>query len=324
MKVIIFGSTDFTLSILTESQICKNVDVVEVVTKPDTKKDRKGNIVKSHITLFCEENSIPLYQPKSINTEESKERLKNAKADIFIVVAYGEIMKKDILKIPTLGAFNIHASLLPRFRGAAPIEHAIMAGDKITGVTLQKMSPKMDAGDVVLQNKINIDFHDNYESLYLKVIESGKKLIHEFYETPLEYADNARKQNEDNASYCYKIKKHDGLIDWSSTSIQIYNKIRALDSWPVCYSYHDGIPLKVYSSEITQNNESSGLEKKESGCIITIDNKRGIIVQCGSGALTLKEMQLPGKKRRNAKDFINGLHWKEGDILNAGNENDPA
>lgn len=315
MKVIVFGSTDFTLRCLKTLLDYRDIFVPLVVSTPDTKRDRKGNIVASAVSGFCIEEGVDIIQPQNVNAPEVKEKLASYNADVFLVVAYGQILSEEILCLPSLGAFNVHASLLPHYRGASPIEHALLDGVRLSGVTLQKMVKEMDAGDIVLQGKIEIDKEWTYEELYPEVINAGASLVRRFLDNPVGFLAEAKKQNEEEVTYCYKITKEMGEIDWRMNAHEIINRVRAFAKWPVCFTKHNGKILRIYRAKIAPQKEILGVEKKQDGVILAIDKNDGVVIKAEGGLVCAYDLQLEGKRRQDAKSFVNGCRLAVGDIL---------
>ncbi|MBI4977882.1 MAG: methionyl-tRNA formyltransferase [Spirochaetes bacterium] len=300
MKTIFLGSTDFTRVCL-EAALAAGADIAMLICQPDTKKDRHGGIVELPVSAFARERGIPLLQPENINEPDVVSQIKALSSDLFVVVAYGQILKQPVLDIPRLGAVNVHASLLPKYRGASPIEHALLNGDAFTGVTLQKIALKMDVGDIVSQEKITIEPSWDYTSLYEAVKQAGARLVKDLYRDPAGSIAAAVAQNEHDASYCWKVKKEDAHIDWTRSAISICNMVRAYAHWPVAYTGFRGKMLKVYAAKPADDR----LENTPVGSII-VHARNKLLVQTGDGVLSLTEVQWEGKRRQTAKDFING------------------
>lgn len=310
-NVIIAGSTDFTVDCIKKTLSNTNINLCGIIAPPDTKKDRKGKIVLSDVSLFAKEQHIPLFRPEKINDEEFKEKLEALEIDIMIVVAYGQILSPATLSIPKIDSINIHGSLLPDLRGASPIESALIEGYTRTGVTLQRMSAKLDEGDILLQKEIKIKGDWGYEELYDAVKEAGAYLLGLFLNDVENTVNNAQAQDKRKATYCKKIKKEEGKLDFTKKAKELHNQVRAYSTWPVCYaSYKDEI-IRIYKTNVIETNKP---EKEECGLIIDV-LEAGIHVQTGNGILVITELQRSGKKKQSAKDFINGAKIHRGDML---------
>lgn len=297
LKVVFMGTPLFSVPIL-KSLIAKT-NVLLVVSQPDREKDRKGNYIETPTKIVAKENNIEVYQPLDIRKEYQK--IIDKKPDIIITCAYGQIIPEILLTTPKYGAINVHGSLLPKLRGGAPIHHAIINGDKITGMTIMYMDKKMDAGDIIEQAEIQIEDDDNLDSLYEKMSYLGASLLIETLPSIINGTNKRIKQDESKVTYGLNITKEEEKISFKKNSIEIYNKIRGLSHVPGAYCYIDNKRLKIYASKLT-NIKS----KKTPGTIEKID-KTGIYVSTNDNLIIITDIKLEGKKQCHISEFINGI-----------------
>jgi len=298
LKVVFMGTPTFSVPILEE--LIKKTTVVLVVSQPDREKDRKGSLLPTPIKEVAMNNNIEIYQPVNIKNEYQK--IIAYKPDIIITCAYGQIIPEQLLNYPQYGCINVHGSLLPKLRGGAPIHHAIINGDKYTGITIMYMDKKMDSGDIISQEKIDILPEDNLDSLYEKMSHLGKELLIKTLPTIIDGTNTRIKQNEEDVTFGLNIKKEEEKIDFNMSSVNIHNLIRGLSSVPGAYCFINNKRLKIYKSELT-NCKSVG----EAGKIEKID-KTGIYVNTNDDIIKITDIKLEGKKRCLIKDFINGIN----------------
>lgn len=301
LKVIFMGTPSFSTPAL--EQLIEKTNVILVVSQPDREKDRKGNIIPTPTKKIAQDNNIEVYQPSKI--KEEYEKIISLKPDIIITCAYGQIIPEEILNCPKYGCINIHGSLLPKLRGGAPIHHAIINGDKKTGITIMYMSKSMDSGDIISQESLDILDDDNLDILYEKMSLLGANLLIKTLPSIIDGTNQRIKQNNDNVTFGYNITKEEEKIDFSKNSKDVYNQIRGLSSVPGAYCLLNDKRLKVYQSEITNKKSTS-----QYGKIIDID-KTGIYVNTKDFVIKLIDIKLEGKKRCLVKDFINGIKIDE-------------
>jgi len=299
MKIIFFGSSEFAVPVL------EGLDVALVVTQPDRKKGRSQKISSTVVKMKADSLKIKAFQPEDVNSEESIEFLKGLGADIFVVVSFGQILSKKLLDLPKLYALNVHASLLPKYRGAAPINWAIANGEKETGVTIIKMNEKMDEGDIVLRETVLINKDEDAVELSKKLSKKGAEVLLKCLDSSI----NFEKQDSSKATYAPKLKKEDGLIDWNWSAEEIYNRIRAFVPWPGCFTHLDKKILKIYKASVRPEPSD-----KKPGTILEI-TKEYISVSAGKGILNIKELQLESKRRMSVKEFIPGANFTPFQIL---------
>jgi len=304
MNIVYMGTPEFSVGPLRE--LVKHYNVSLVVTQPDRKVGRKQEIKYSPVKEFALENNIEVFQPEKIR--EDYQKVLDKKPDLIITCAYGQIIPKEILDYPKYKCINIHASLLPKYRGGAPIHHAIINGDEYTGITIMYMDEAMDSGDILYQEKIKIEENDNVGTMFNKLSDLGSKMIIDFLPKFLNGEITPIKQNADEVTYAYNISKEDEKIDFNNNSKDIFNKIRGLNPFPVSYTLLDDKRVKLYASRIGSSNKNG-----EIGEIIHI-YEDGIGIKTKDGEIIITELQFEGKKKTLAKEYINGLQNKE-DLL---------
>lgn len=308
MNVLFMGTPDFAVPVLEE--LIKKHNVTAVISQPDKPKGRGKKLQPTPVKAVAEKNNIPVYQPEKIKNEEFVKILKEIDADIYVVVAYGQILSQEILDIPKYGCVNVHGSLLPKYRGAAPIQWAIINGESKTGVTIMYMVKALDSGDMILKKEINIEPEDTYETLHDKMAPVGAKALMEALDMIENGCVNAEKQDDSLSSYASMISREMGLIDWSKTSEEIKNKVRGFNPIPAAYTNYNDEIIKIFNVEIMD-----GYGEGENGEIIGIDKKKGFIVKTGSGAVMVKEIQAKGGKKMNCADYMRGHSIEKGKIL---------
>lgn len=249
MRIVYFGSSEFSSKVL-EGLLKANVEIVLVVTRHDRRKGRHLLISPPPVKIIAQNLGLALFQPENVNTQGVEERLKDLEPDLFIVVGYGEILKEALLEIPNLYSINVHGSVLPKYRGAAPINWALLNGETQTGITIFKMTKDMDAGDILLSESIPIYIDDNFITLSERLSRLGHELLLVALELIRTGKASFAPQEERLVSFAPKLKKADGLIDWRLTAPQLHNRIKALIPWPCCYTYLEGRLIKLWSSKL--------------------------------------------------------------------------
>lgn len=300
MKIIFFGSSDFAVPVL--EALSKKEEVALVVTQPDRKKGRSLKLSATAVKQLAGGLGVNVYQPDNVNEKSSVEYLKGFRADLFVVASFGQILKRELLDIPKKYCLNVHASLLPKYRGAAPINWALVNGEKETGVTIIKMNEKMDEGGIMDKEIVDISMYDDALTLSSKL--SGKGALLLLRSIGLIKTGNASfvKQDASWATYAPKLKKQDGVIDWNLSAGEIYNRIRALVPWPGCFTHLGKKILKIWKAAPA---DISDYKEGMPGTILEI-RKDNILVSAGKGALEIKELQLEGKRCMKAEEFIPG------------------
>lgn len=310
MKVVFMGTPGFSVPTL-EMLINRHYDVVAVVTQPDKPKGRGNKVTASPIKEIAIKHDIEVLQPKKVKDASVVEKLKRINPDLIVVVAFGQILSKDILDIPKYGCINVHASLLPKYRGAAPIHWAIINGEKVTGVTTMYMDVGCDTGDIILADKIPIEDDDTCGTLHDKLAVLGAECMSRTLDM-IETDDMPRKkQNDSEATYVSVLNKKNGLIDWNKSAKQICNLVRGLNPWPSAYTYIDGKLLKIWNTYVYQSPVD--YEGKVGEIVSIYDNNP--IVQTGDGYLLIEELQLQGRKRMKSSEFLKGYKIPEGTLL---------
>ena len=298
LKVVFMGTPEFSLNVL--SSLIENTNVVGVLCQPDKMVGRSQKIVFSKIKELALLNHIPVLQPKNIKKEYQE--VLDLKPDIIITCAYGQIIPKQILEYPKYGCINVHASLLPKLRGGAPIHHAILDGYKETGITIMYMDEGMDSGDIINFSKMEILLTDTYQTLHDKLSILGSRLLIETLPSILEGKNQRIKQNEEEVTFGYIIKREEEKIDFTKSMLTVYNKIRGLNPDPGSYFLLGNKTVKVYESIMI---EDTTYQDKKNGEIVKLD-KKGIYVKVIDGLIQLTEIQMEGKKRLSVGSFLNG------------------
>jgi methionyl-tRNA formyltransferase len=310
MKIIFLGSAHFAVAAL-EALIKTEHAVVCVVTQPDKQKGRHLKLAATDVKNTAVAAGLKVFQPENINSKESVKFLKNLDADLFVIVAYGQILSQEILDIPKIMPLNIHASLLPRYRGAAPINWAIINGDKKTGITIMYVTLKMDSGPVIMQKEITIEDKDTAVSLEEKLSFCGSRLLMEVVSIIDKRSYRLVEQDEAKVVYAPKLKKEIGLIDWQASAVDIHNQIKGVIPWPGAFTSYRKKLLKIFQTQVLPVFPS---HRPLPGEVIRAD-KHGIVVACARGFLEIKELQLEAGKRMSAENFIIGHKLTIGEIL---------
>lgn len=314
MKIVFMGTPDFAEGILT-ALLSAGHEITAVVTQPDKAKGRSGQLQFSPVKKCALQYGIPVFQPQRIKAAESVAQLGKFEADIFIVAAFGQILSQEILDMPKWGCLNVHASLLPKYRGASPIQHVILAGEKKTGVTVMQMNAGLDTGDMLYRRELEIDASDTAETLHDKLRDLGGSAIVEALDLLVSGKLIPVPQQDEDSCYAPLITKEMGRIDFSEDASQIERLIRAMTPWPSAYADYRGKQLKLWKAEAV---EDAGRQKANADVpfgTVTETAKDSFTVRCGSGALKVMELQLEGKKRMSAHDFLLGTHLAAGERL---------
>ncbi|HIE58892.1 MAG TPA: methionyl-tRNA formyltransferase [Persephonella sp.] len=308
MKVVFWGTPDFAVRNL-EELINSKHEVIAVITQPDKPKGRGKKLTPPPVKVLAQEYNIPVYQPEKLkNNEEIRKILKKLSPDISVVVAYGKIIPEDIIEIPKYKTINVHASLLPEFRGAAPIHRSIIEGKDKTGVCIMEITKELDAGDIYECREVPILDEDDIVSLHDKLAEEGAKLLIEVLDKIETGKAKKTLQDHSKATYAKPIKKEEGKIDWSKSAREIFNQIRALKIWPKAFSSFRDTQIKILDAKIVDE-----FSKGNIGEIIKLEKGKGFIVQTGKGKLLITQVQFPNGKPISADEAIRGYHIKEGE-----------
>ena len=321
MKVVFMGTPDFAVSTL-EAIYEAGHEIVLVVTQPDKPRGRGKEMQFPDVKVWALEHDLPVYQPVKIKEEEAIEYLRGYEADVFVVAAFGQILPKAILDMPPLGCVNVHASLLPKYRGAAPIQWAVINGDKVSGVTTMQMGVGLDDGDMLLKEEVELAEDETGGSLFDRLAIVGGKLCVETIEGLEAGTVKAIPQNEDEATHVGMIKKSMGEMDFEKSAVELERLIRGLNPWPSAFTKLNGKTLKVWKAAVSSYedmaNETgisvSDIEGSNPGEIIWT-GKDSIAVKCNGDILLMKEVQLEGKKRMTVADYLRGHGIEQHTVL---------
>ncbi len=308
MKIIFMGTPEFAVPSL-KCLIEKGYNVCAVMTQPDRPVGRGGKIIISPVKQTAIQNKIPVYQFEKIS-KEGIEIIKNLSPDIIITAAFGQILSEELLKIPPLGVINVHASILPQYRGAAPIQWAVIKGEKITGITIMKTEKGLDTGDILYCEKTEIKPEETAGELTERLSYIGASALINYLNHYNQFLP--QKQNEDTATYFPILRKTDGEINWNMPAESIYNLIRGVNPWPGAYTYYDNQILKIWKAKVIINNDYIN---KMDGEVIISDSKHGLQVKCGTNILDILELQTINGKKMSAKDFLNGKRIPTGTVF---------
>ena len=302
MRIVYMGTPDFAVNPL-RALAEAGYEVVGVVTQPDKPKGRGKTMMSTPVKEEALKHGYPVYQPVKVREPEFMETLKALKPDIIVVAAFGQIIPGSILELPKFGCINIHASLLPKYRGAAPIQQAVIDGEKESGVTIMKMGTGLDTGDMISKIVVPITPSETGGSLFDKLAEAGAKLLIKTLPHIFDGTAVYEKQPEESPTpYAGMITKQMGKIDFSKSAKELERLVRGLNPWPSAFTFWNGKTLKVWESSVAEDTDASGLEP---GTVVKTD-KNGIYVACGQGVLVLSQVQLEGKKRMDADAFLRG------------------
>lgn len=306
MRIVFMGTPDFAVPSL-QALIDAGHDVCAVYTQPDKPQGRKQILTAPPVKTLALEHDIPVFQPNTLKNEDEQARLRELAPEVIIVVAYGKLLPKAVLDIPPHGCINVHGSLLPRWRGAAPIQWAVIAGDEMAGVTTMQMAEGLDTGDMLLTYETKVGETETAGELFDRLAQSGAELLTQ----TLVKLDEITPRPQDDAQSCYAhmLDKQMAVIDWSKSAHEIDCLIRGLNPWPIALTTLSGERLKVFAAEKAAGNG-------EAGTVLEADPKKGLTVACGEGALKLTEIQLVGGKRMKATDFLRGHAIQVGTKLN--------
>lgn len=308
MRVIFMGTPDFAVGTL-EEILAAGHEVVLAVTQPDKPKGRGKAMQAPPVKECALQHGIEVYQPVKIREAECIEYLRKYEPDIMIVAAFGQILPKEILEMPKYGCVNVHASLLPKYRGAAPIQWAVINGDEVSGVTTMRMDVGLDTGDMIEQEEVVLVEDETGGSLFDRLAEVGAKLCVHTMQSIEEGTATYTKQEEEKATHVGMINKQMGNIDWKQPAVVIERLIRGLNPWPSAYTRLNGKALKIWRA-----SAEAGGDKEAAGKIVAV-SKKELKVQTGDGILSLLEVQLEGKKRMDIEAFLRGYEVMEGTVL---------
>ena len=310
IRIVYMGTPDFAVEPL-EAIIKAGYEVAAVVTQPDKQKGRGKEVKMTPVKECALRHGIPVFQPVKIKEPEAVAELEKYQADLFVVAAFGQLLSEEILNMPEYGCINIHASLLPAYRGAAPIQWAVLNGEKESGVTIMQMDKGLDTGDMLLKRSVELSPKETGDSLHDKLMHLGAELFVEAL-PKLEKGELVpEKQKDELSSYAKKLTKAMGQIDWSKDAVSLERWIRGLNSWPSAYTFFGGKTLKIWEAQVAEEN---GAQKAEPGQVVSV-SREGFTVACGQGALQILSLQLEGKKRVLTREFLLGYQVEPGMIL---------
>ena len=297
IRTVFMGTPEFALGTL-QGLIDAGCDLVGVYTQPDRPKGRGKQLAAPPIKELAQKYDIPVYQPTKLRAPEAVAELQEIAPDLIVVVAYGQILPQSVLDIPKYGCINVHASLLPKYRGAAPINKVIIDGETETGITTMHMDAGLDTGDMLVKRSLVIGENETAGELHDRLALLGRETMEETLKQLCAGTLAPEKQDDDLTCYAPMMKKEDGRLDWSRTATELHNQVRGLDPWPGAYTSLNGELLKLAATHVATG-------QGEPGCVITADAE-GVQVACGDGVLVIGQLQLAGRKRLNAADFLRG------------------
>ncbi|MBU5469585.1 methionyl-tRNA formyltransferase [Falcatimonas sp. MSJ-15] len=308
MKAVFMGTPDFSVGTLNAMYEAGH-EIAAVFTQPDKQKGRGKSVLMTPVKEKALELGIPVYQPVKLREQENYELLKSINPDVIVVVAYGQLISKEILDLPRYGCINVHASLLPKYRGAAPIQWAVIDGEHESGVTTMKMDEKLDTGDMIMKTVVELDSNETGGSLHDKLADEGAKLLVKTLKAIEDGTAIYTKQDDSQMTYAKKLTKELGHIDFSMDAKQIERLIRGLNPWPSAYTSFEGKTLKIWAAKVS-DEQYDALD----GTIVEV-SKNDFTVKTAQGSLIIKEVQLEGKKRMDAGSFLRGTKVETGTIL---------
>jgi methionyl-tRNA formyltransferase len=312
-RIVFMGTPAFAVPSL-KALLDRGENVVCVVTQPDRPKGRGRKIMMPPVKELALKASIPFLQPESIRGDEFLAELRQYHPDIIGLTAYGNILPENIINLPPLGTINVHGSLLPKYRGAAPIQWALINGETETGITIMQMDKGVDTGDILLQEKLPIGPEDTAGSLSGKLAELGGKALGAALDLLRLDRLNPTQQNNNLASLAPLLNKEDGLVNWLHSAVQISCQIRGLDPWPTTYTTLSGKRLRLFSPEVADKSLCLGCSISEPGIICTA-NRDGLLITTGDGCLLIKEIQAEGSRRMSVEAFLSGHTIQSGTLL---------
>ena len=305
MKIVFMGTPDFAVPSLNTLVTSGKHKVTAVYTQPDKPVGRKKILTPPDVKVCALENGIEVYQPDSLKGDEQANKIKELAPDVIVVIAYGKILPESILSIPKYGCINIHGSLLPKYRGAAPIQRAVIDGEKITGVTSMLMDKGLDTGDMLISRSTEILPDETAGELFDRLSQLGAQVLLDTLDTLENGTAVPKKQDNEKSNYAAMLSKEECVIDWNLSAQAVHNKVRGMNPWPIAVTMYKGKKLKIYKTKITQG----------SGEPCTILSVKPPVIACGSGAVELLEVQLEGKNRMSAEEFFRGQRIEKGAVL---------
>lgn len=307
MKIVFMGTPEFAVPSMLELYNDQQIEIKAVVTQPDRKSGRGQRVHFSDIKKEALKLDLEVLQTENVNQEEFLNKLKTMEVDFIVVVAFGQKLSPELLAIPKYGCINLHASLLPEYRGSSPIHKAIIDGKKITGNTTMYMDQGWDDGDIIYQQEVEIKKDYTVGKLHDILAKKGSKLLLKTLKDVKSGEAPRISQNEAEATFAYKIDKSLGAIDWNQSAEEIYNLVRGVNPWPGAYTELENKTIKIWETEISEFDDSD----LAPGTIIKANQDEGLLVQTADGVLAVKKLQLPGGRRMNVQDFLNGHQLKK-------------
>ncbi len=308
MNIVFMGTPDFAVPCLEKLIKSENCNVLAVFTQPDKKVGRKQLLTPPPVKVLAVQHNIPVYQPVTLKNEDAFETIRKLNPDLMVVVAYGKILPKRILDYPKFGCINVHASLLPKYRGAAPIQWAVLNGDKKTGVCVQQMDIGIDTGDILFTEETDIGINETSEELFERLSVIGADALIKTMDLIIKGQTNPVPQPDGDFGYASMIDKSMSNIDWSKSAFEVHNQIRGLQSWPCASTVINGKNVKVHKSVLSSEKGN------EAGKVV--NNKNVVTVSCGDGnCIDILELQPDGKKRMDAKSFLAGNKIETGQFI---------
>ncbi len=306
MRILFMGTPEFA-TVSLKALVEDSRDVVCVITQPDKPKGRGYEVAMPDVKVYALEKNIPVYQPDTLKDEAILPLLEEYQPDVIIVVAYGKILPEYVLNFPRYGCINIHGSLLPKYRGAAPIQRAVIDGEKVSGVTSMYMEKGLDTGDMLIKRELPIGRETTAGEYHDALALLGGEVLLETLDALSEGKLSPQKQDDSLSTYASQLSKAEGEINWNNTSVEIYNKVRGLNPWPKAFSFIEG---KRFVVDFVYKSEQSG----KAGEVLSAD-KDGILVACGEGSVLIKEIKVEGKKKMSVEDFLRGHKIEKGTLL---------
>lgn len=309
MKIIFMGTPDFAVGTL-KALIQAGHEITLVVSQPDKPKGRGHELVPTPVKAVALEHNLRIYQPEKLRGEIAEEMIRSTEADVIVVAAFGQLIPKSILEMKRYGCINVHGSLLPKYRGAAPIQWAVIDGEKESGITIMQMDAGLDTGDMLLKAAIPLSPKETGGSLFDKLSALGASLCVEALEKLEAGSLKPEKQGESPTPYAKMLTKEMGELDWSRPAIELERLIRGLNPWPSAYTRLSGKTLKIWDADVCEEEKAGSV----CGEIVRV-SKETFYVSCGQGVLKINELQLQGKKRMDTAAFLRGYHLEKGSIL---------
>lgn len=304
MRIVFMGTPDFAVPCL-DSLVKAGHEIAGVFTQPDKPRGRKQELMPPEVKVYAVDHGLDVYQPATLRSAEAQDIIRSLAPDVIVVAAYGKILPKEVLDMPPYGCINVHGSLLPKYRGAAPIQWSVINGDSHTGVTIMQMGEGLDTGDILYTKELPIGIDDTAESMFDKLSELGARMITEALDMLVKGEMTPVKQDEELATYAPMLNKEISVIDWTKTADRVHDLVRGLYSWPIAHTYLNGKKLKIFCTTVCERSGTPGT-------VISVDP---LTVACGEGSVIIRELQLEGKKRMDTKSFLIGHKLDIGSVL---------